>query len=86
MVLVEVFTSPTCPHCPGAVMAADEAKKQLGDKIDVKVVDTAETENIQKARDYGISAVPTIVIDGNVEFIGAPSIQDLITKLEEKVE
>ncbi len=85
MVLVEVFTSPTCPHCPGAVMAADEAKKQLGDKIDVKVVDTSDMENIQKAREYGISAVPTIVIDGNVEFIGAPSIQDLIARLEEKV-
>lgn len=85
MVLVEVFTSPTCPHCPGAVMAADEAKKQLGDEIDVKVVDTSDVENIQKAREYGISAVPTIVIDGNVEFIGAPSIQDLIGCLEEKI-
>ena len=85
MVLVEVFTSPTCPHCPGAVMAADEARKQLGDKIDVRVVDASDQENIQKAMDYGISAVPTIVIDGNVEFIGAPSIQDLIARLEEKV-
>lgn len=85
MVNVEVFTSPTCPHCPGAVMAADEARKQLGDKIDVKVVDVSDNENVQRAMDYGISAVPTIVIDGNVEFVGAPSIPDLIARLEEKI-
>ena len=27
-------------------------------------------------------AVPTVVIDGNVEFIGAPSDSELISKLE----
>ena len=27
MTKIEVFTSPTCPHCPGAVQVAEEAKK-----------------------------------------------------------
>ena len=31
---IEVFTSPTCPHCPGAVQVVEEAKAKLGDEID----------------------------------------------------
>ena len=32
--------------------------------------------------EYQIYAVPTIVIDGNVEFVGAPTLQELLTKLQ----
>lgn len=80
---VEVFTSPTCPHCPGAVMVVEEAKKQLGDQIEVSIEDTSENESIEKAMKYEIQAVPTIVIDGKVQFVGAPTIQELLEKLEE---
>ncbi len=50
---VEVFTSPTCPHCPAAVQVVDEAM-----------------------------AVPAIAINNEIQFIGAPSLEELLEKLE----
>ena len=65
VIKIEVFKTDSCPHCPAAVSAAENAKEKFGDQIQ-----------------YQIMAVPTIVIDGNVEFIGAPSDVELINKLE----
>ena len=39
-------------------------------------------ENRKRAIDYQIMAVPTIVIDGDVAFVGAPTDFELIEKLE----
>ena len=85
---VEVFSTSTCPHCPAAIDAAEKAKGKLGDKIDVesiKIDDPAHPENRQRAIDYQIMAVPTVVIDGEVSFVGAPSEDELITQLESKL-
>ena len=80
---VEVFSTNSCPHCPAAIDAAQVAKDKLGDAIDVEVFKIDESmENRQKAIDYQIMAVPTVVIDGEVSFIGAPSDAELIEKLE----
>lgn len=82
---VEVFSTSTCPHCPAAVDAAEKAKDRLGDAIDVesvKIDDPNSPENRQRAIDYQIMAVPTIVINGDVAFVGAPSEEELIGKLE----
>ncbi len=80
---VEVFSTNSCPHCPSAIDAAQVAKDKLGDAIDVEVLKIDESdENRQKAIDYQIMAVPTIVIDGEVVFVGAPSDDELIEKIE----
>lgn len=82
---VEVFSTSTCPHCPAAIDAAEKAKDKLGDSIEVesvKIDDPNSPENRQRAVDYQIMAVPTIVIDGEVSFIGAPSDAELLEKLE----
>ena len=82
---VEVFSTSTCPHCPAAIDAAEQAKDKLGDAIDVEAVkidDPEHPENRQRAIDYQIMAVPTIVIDGDVAFVGAPYPEELIEKLE----
>jgi small redox-active disulfide protein 1 len=82
---VEVFSTSTCPHCPAAIDAAEQAKDKLGDAIDVEAVkidDPGHPENRQRAIDYQIMAVPTIVIDGEVAFVGAPYPEELIEKLE----
>ena len=73
---VEVFSSDSCPHCPGAVKVAEEAK------ADLEVVNINTEENRKRAIDYQIMAVPTIVIDGQVEFIGAPSKEEFVAKLK----
>ena len=80
---VEVFSTNSCPHCPAAIDAAQEAKDKLGDAIDVEVLKIDESnENRDKAMGYQIMAVPTIVIDGEVTFVGAPMPDELIDKLE----
>ncbi len=82
VIKVEVFKTDSCPHCPSAVNAAESAKEKFGDQIDVEIVNANDSANIDRARQYQIMAVPTIVIDGNVEFIGAPTDSELINKLE----
>lgn len=80
---VEVFSTNSCPHCPSAIDAAQVAKDKLGDAIDVEVVKIDESkENYERAIQYQIMAVPTIVINGDVAFVGAPSEEELIEKLE----
>ena len=80
---VEVFSTNSCPHCPAAIDAAQVAKDKLGDAIDVEVVKIDESEeNRQRAIDYQIMAVPTIVIGGEVTFVGAPGEDELIDRLE----
>lgn len=82
---VEVFSTSTCPHCPAAIDAAQQAKEKLGDSIEVesiKIDDPSNPENRQRAIDYQIMAVPTIVIDGEVSFVGAPSAEELTNQLE----
>ena len=83
VVKVEVFSTSTCPHCPAAIDAAQVAKDKLGDSIDVEVLKIDESnENRDRAMGYQIMAVPTIVIDGEVTFVGAPMADELIDKLE----
>ena len=80
---VEVFSTNSCPHCPAAIDAARVAKDKLGDAIEVEVLKIDESDEIrQRAIDYQIMAVPTIVIDGEVAFVGAPTDAELIEKLE----
>ena len=80
---VEVFSTNSCPHCPAAIEAAQKAKDKLGDAIDVEILKIDESkDNYQRAIDYQIMAVPTIVIDGEVTFVGAPMADELIAKLE----
>ncbi|MDO5823685.1 MJ0307 family thioredoxin [Methanobrevibacter sp.] len=80
---VEVFSTNSCPHCPVAIEVAEKAKDKFGDAIDVESVKIDESmENRQRAIDYQIMAVPTIIIDGEVAFVGAPTESQLIEKLE----
>lgn len=80
VVKVEVFSTDSCPHCPAAMHAALEAEKEL-EGIEVEIVKIVDAETQQRAMDYQIMAVPTIVINGNVEFVGAPSKEQLVAKL-----
>jgi len=79
--LIEVFTSPTCPHCPAAVKATKELFEKHNElKRDViwKEMSTGTPAGYNKARTYGISSVPTIIMTNlktNERFgiVGVPS-------------
>jgi len=96
-VLIEVFTSPTCPHCPAAVKATKELFQkypELKNDVTWKEISTGTPSGYKKAVSYGISAVPTIIITNlktNERFgtIGVPSDKkylDIIYKCMGKTE
>ena len=83
MASIELFTSPTCPHCPSAKELVRKVSKEL--KINAKEYSTATKEGSRKANSYGIMSVPTIIIKGSKEIIGlrgTPSREKLIESLD----
>lgn len=59
-VTVEVFYSKTCPNCP----PQKELVKEIGERDDVKARLTDVAANNGRAKNHGVRAVPTTVIDG----------------------
>ncbi len=80
---LEVFTSQSCPYCPMAIEVVDEAKKELGDAVNVAKLDVAV--NPEKVREYDLMSVPTIVINGEIAFTGAPDTDELIEKIKSEM-
>jgi predicted DsbA family dithiol-disulfide isomerase len=88
---IEVFTSPTCPHCPGAVKATEkllDENPELQDKVTWKELSTASPKGHSKAKTYGIRSVPTIVVTNSRgekgAYAGAPTqrhYKDMIEKM-----
>ncbi|NJD77747.1 MAG: glutaredoxin [Candidatus Methanoperedens sp.] len=70
-VVIEVFTSPTCPHCPMALSMAKELAAQMPG-VQVAELSTTTPQGMAKAAFYGVQAVPTIYINGKRAFVGAP--------------
>ncbi len=62
---IEIFTSPTCPHCPAAVKATKEVlneNPELKARVEWKEMNTAKSYAKRRARSYGIRSVPTIIL------------------------
>ena len=74
---IEIFTSPTCPHCPSAKRAVSDFAKN---RDDVKVVETstATKKGSDRAMRFDVRGVPTIIVTGpgtdeRIGYVGAPS-------------
>ncbi len=83
---IEVFTSPTCPHCPSAVKLAKELAKEMDD---VKVIEssTATSQGQKRAQKYSIMTVPTVLVSGpshpqKIGLQGTPPKSSLIKAVE----
>lgn len=77
---IEVFTSPTCPHCPPAVRTTKELLEEnpeLKEKIEWVEVSTATADGRSKAMEYRIRKVPTIIFTNDRGekggLVGAPT-------------
>jgi alkyl hydroperoxide reductase subunit AhpF len=67
MLKIELFVSEHCLHCPPAKIALEEAVKHFdSEKIGCEIVETTYPEGRERARNYRITAVPTLVVDGEV--------------------
>ena len=83
---IEVYTSPTCPHCPSAVALVNEISKERDD-VKVKIYSLAESEGSRRANRLGIMATPTILVKGKcsngyIGFRGTPSRKALINAID----
>lgn len=65
---IQVYVTPTCPYCPKAVGIAHKFallnKNITGEMIEAQ-------EFMKESDEAGVSAVPHIVINGDVNFVGA---------------
>jgi glutaredoxin-like protein len=65
---INVFTTPTCPHCPRAVNLAHE---MAWANAHIKAYAVEVTEYPDLARRYHVSGVPKTVVDETIEILGA---------------
>lgn len=70
--LLELFTSPTCPHCPAAKRIAENVVKQMEGALLIER-DVSFPENASTAARYGIRGVPTIMVNGKYPIVGVPT-------------
>ncbi len=78
---IEIFTSPTCPFCPGAVKAAKELSKERED-FKIEETSTGTEKGRKRANSLDVRSVPTLFITGpgteeRIGYIGVPSKQAL---------
>ena len=81
---IEVFTSPTCPHCPKAKANVDEFAKGRDD-IRIIHTNTGTSDGARRAQQFDVRSVPTIFVTGpgypdRIGYIGVPS-KDRLGKL-----
>jgi small redox-active disulfide protein 1 len=78
--VLEVFKSSNCPFCPRAIRVAEAVLSSHSDIL-LQVVDVRQ--NRQRARKMKIRAVPTLVFNNEVIYVGSPTIDELDEKLKE---
>lgn len=78
--VLEIFKSSNCPFCPRAIRIAEAVLSSHNDIL-LQVVDVRQ--NRQRARKMKIRAVPTLVFNNEVIYVGSPTIDELDEKLRE---
>jgi small redox-active disulfide protein 1 len=82
---IEVYTSPTCPYCPHAIKLLNDVAPSFDQNVVVEEVNSWSEEGQTRALKYGIMAVPTIVINGKIKFVGLPKKDELARAIQEEV-
>lgn len=66
--LIKIFSSPTCPYCPGQAVNAFKAAVAKPDKVAAWCISTLDNENM--AREYEVGSVPHTDINNTATFKG----------------
>jgi len=77
---VQVFVTPNCPHCPGAVKTAQNFAI-YSDKIKADMVEVSEFPEL--AQKYQVMSVPKVVINEKIDFVGALGDREYLEKILE---
>jgi glutaredoxin-like protein len=67
-IVIRVFTTLTCPHCPTAAAMAHKFAIE-SNLIRAEAIDASEFPDL--AIKYGVMGVPKIVVNEKIEFVGA---------------
>jgi glutaredoxin-like protein len=67
-IVMHVFTTPTCPHCPSSVTLAHEIA-WANSNVTAYAVEVTEFPDL--ARQYRVTGVPKTVVEGGIEILGA---------------
>lgn len=84
-VIIDIITldSSSCAPCQYMVNAVARAAEKFGDKVIYKEHRIKEKEGVQMMASLGVQNLPTIVMDGNIDFISQiPPVQDIEAKIE----
>ncbi|NHI91325.1 MAG: thioredoxin [Candidatus Lokiarchaeota archaeon] len=81
---IEVYTSPTCPYCPAALKMLKNAENIYGDALEVSKIDITTKDGQTLASFYNVLATPTIVMNSQVKFRGAPPGESILYEEIEK--
>jgi len=84
-VVIDVITldSSSCAPCQYMMDAVARAAEEFGDKVVYKEHRIKEKEGVQMMASLGVQNLPTIVMDGNIDFISQiPPIQDIKNKIK----
>ena len=65
---IQVFVTPTCPHCPRAVALAHRMAREHT-QITASCVEA--TEFMDLSRKFRVTGVPKTIVNGSVEILGA---------------
>ena len=65
---IQVFVTPTCPHCPRAVTLAH---RMAVEHPQIRATCVEATEFMDLARQYRVTGVPKTVVNGTIEILGA---------------
>ncbi|GAF04756.1 uroporphyrinogen decarboxylase family protein [Saccharicrinis fermentans] len=88
-VVIDIITldSSSCAPCQYMVDAVARASEKYGDKVVYKEHRIKEMEGVQMMATLGVKNLPTIVIDGNIDFISQiPPINAIQAKIEAYLE
>jgi hypothetical protein len=75
---LEAFIAPACPHCPALVVLCSDLAL-VSSYLEVSIVDA--TLFPEQARECGIGAVPTLIINGVERLVGALGEEVLVDRL-----
>jgi glutaredoxin-like protein len=75
---VQVFVTPTCPYCPGAVSLAHQFALE-NSNIKADMVEVSEFP--QLGVKYNVMGVPKIVINENIELVGLQPEQEFLRQI-----
>jgi glutaredoxin-like protein len=65
---IQVFVTPTCPHCPRAVTLAH---RMAVEHPGIRATCVEATEFMDLTRQYNVTGVPKTIVNGTIEILGA---------------